>query len=142
MKNPKALFSTIILATIWASCKIEKPAPPLHPQIQTEGRARAERIRKEMQRRQPIFDQNIGFSEEEVLARYGKPGQSIIKPAKEYGGELHNFVREKFLSEPGRPIKALTYQDSEENVRIFWLKRKWKKWVIFSDVFIPKGVQF
>ncbi len=92
----------------------------------------------------PIFDKNIGLTEDEIMHKYGEPDEVIVMSAKKLlKDELRSHVRTKIQSKDQEiEIKELVYK-LENKVLFFWLLYATDhNWRAVSDVEVPEGVQF
>jgi len=89
----------------------------------------------------PVEDKNVGLTESQVVKKYGEPTMQGIKPANEFRDELGSPIRAAFSEKPFTLIKELYYQKPEGEL-IFWLVKEDAKWIVYSDISIPKGVEF
>ena len=89
----------------------------------------------------PVFDQELGLLEKDVVRKYGTPKKIHLTPAKELVGELRSTLKSKVPNQ-NTEVKELYYKDAKGE-RIFWLtKQTAGEWKVISDVDIPLGVTF
>lgn len=91
---------------------------------------------------EPKFDQNIGFTEDELRRTFGEPYSVTVYKSQDMVGELYGIARARVGDKDNVEIRTLLYGRGEATSYYWLAKSEDGQWRVIADATVPPGVQF